>query len=140
MPQSAIYTVGMKSFISLLILLTATACVAPAAPQPSDYFSKTVSLSDRYLAVVAEAPFEPRSIGSYSVRLYHIGNPEFPYDDFRNGVITLRDGSLESVTLHDADQDGMKEIAVHIITAGSGNFLSVDHYKIRNGLIEKFIP
>ncbi len=140
MPQSAIYTVGMKSFISLLILLTATACVAPAAPQPSDYFSKTVSLSDRYLAVVAEAPFEPRSIGSYSVRLYQINNPDFPFDDFRNGVISLRDGSLESITLHDADRDGLKEITVRIRSAGTGNFLSVDHYKIRNGLIEKFIP
>ncbi|MEP3247842.1 MAG: PliI family lysozyme inhibitor of I-type lysozyme [Sneathiella sp.] len=137
MPQSAFYTGGMKFCISLLFLFTATACAAPPA---SNYFWKTVYLSDHYLAVIAEVPFEPRSIGSYSVRLYHVGNPEFPYDDFRNGVIAARDGSLESITLHDTNQDNVKEIAVHIRSAGTGNFLSVDRYEIRNGRIEKFTP
>jgi len=45
--------------------------------------------------VVAEGEGEPRSIGSYSIRLYGSANPDFPLDDFIAGVVVPRDGSVE---------------------------------------------
>ena len=49
------------------------------------------------ILVAEESSLEPRSVGSYSLRLYSATNPDFPYDDFRSGLILARDGIIEAV-------------------------------------------
>ena len=70
-------------------------------------------LSTGLTAVVAEGDFEPRSIGSYSVRIYG-ANPEFPTDDFLCGTIRSRDGSIEKVMIQDINDGGTEEIIIII--------------------------
>lgn len=80
------------------------------------------------IAVVAEGDLEPRSIGSYSLRLYAKNDPAFPYDDFIAGIVRPRDGSIESIRFADLDRDGVPEIIVVMRAAGSGGFLSADAF------------
>jgi hypothetical protein len=80
--------------------------------------------------VVAEGDFEPRSIGSYSVRLYSGENPQRPTDDFLAGVIHERDGSIEKVVLADVDGNGRDEIVVIVRNAGTGSYLSAHAFAI----------
>ncbi len=83
------------------------------------------------IAVVAEGDLEPRSIGSYSLRLYAKNDPAFPYDDFIAGIVQPRDGSIESIRFADLDRDGAPEIVVVMRAAGSGGFLSADAFRVQ---------
>ena len=85
-------------------------------------------LSSGLTAVVAEGDFEPRSIGSYSVRFYG-ANPEFPTDDFLHGTIRSRDGFIEEVSIQDMNGDGTEEIIVIIRSVGTGGYLSADAFQ-----------
>ena len=107
---------------------------------PSAYGSEQNS-SDRYLnqhklstgltAVIAEGDLEPRSIGSYSVRIYG-ANPEYPTDDFLSGTIRLRDGSIEKVVIQDINGDGAEEIIIIIRSAGTGGYISADAFQYKS--------
>lgn len=57
---------------------------------------RILPLSDARLAVVAHGEFEPASIGSYSLRVYQVDNPHYPFDRFSSGLIAvwLSDSSL----------------------------------------------
>jgi Periplasmic lysozyme inhibitor of I-type lysozyme len=79
------------------------------------------------ILVVAEGDFEPRSIGSYSIRIYSGANPDFPVDDYVAGVIRPRDGVIESVQFQDLGR-GVPEVIVIIRSAGSGGYLSADAF------------
>jgi hypothetical protein len=93
-------------------------------------FVKQQKLPDGQMAVVAEGDFEPRSIGSYSVRLYLGRMPKFPFDDFCMGLVGKRDGTLEKLLVEDIDGDKKAELIVTIRNAGSGSYLSADAYTI----------
>ena len=107
-----------------LVLLTTTAF----AVEPAGIFNDVVELPDGRIAVVAEASREPRSIGSYSVRLYGARNPDFPFDDFVAGAIQPRDGTLHALSLEDIDGDRKVDLVVVIVSAGSGGYLSADAF------------
>jgi Periplasmic lysozyme inhibitor of I-type lysozyme len=79
--------------------------------------------------VVAEGEFEPRSIGSYSLRVYSGVPAEFPTDRFLTGIIRPRNGMLESVKFADLDGDGHAEIIVAVRSVGSGGYLSADAFR-----------
>ena len=81
--------------------------------------------------VVAEGEREPRSIGSYSLRIYGAANAKAPYDDFIAGVIQPRDGNLEGIRFADLDHDGSPEIVVLVRSAGTGGYLSADAFRLR---------
>jgi len=81
------------------------------------------------VAVVAEGDLEPRSIGSYSLRLYSGRAPEFPTDDFVAGVIRPRDGTIVRVVLEDVDGDARPDIVIVMQSAGSGGYLSADAFR-----------
>ena len=83
------------------------------------------------IAVVAEGDFEPRSIGSYSLRIYAATDPRFPYDHFIAGVVRPRDGVVERVQFSDLDGDGSPEIVVIVRSVGSGGYLSADAFQLR---------
>src|SRR5262245_21841842 len=87
------------------------------------------------VVVVAEGDFEPRSLGSYSVRIYAGLNPRFPYDHFIAGIVRPRDGTVEHVLLSDLDRDGSPEIIVVIRSAGTGGYLSADAFRLHGTIL-----
>lgn len=82
------------------------------------------------VVVVAEGDYEPRSLGSYSVRAYAGTNPGFPYDDFIAGTVRPRDGAVEHILFPDLDHDGSPEIVIVIRSAGTGGYLSADAFHL----------
>ncbi|HYG43239.1 MAG TPA: PliI family lysozyme inhibitor of I-type lysozyme, partial [Bordetella sp.] len=72
------------------------------------------------------------SIGTYSVRLYR----DLSSGDYADGLIRPRDGELRQAELKDVDGDGQPELAVTLVTAGSGNYSTLDVYKIRDGHLQ----
>jgi hypothetical protein len=119
---------NMRTIIAVLGTLLIPGAILTAAD--ADRFVQKIQLPSGQTIVVAEGDFEPRSIGSYSVRLYSGVNPKFPTDDFRVGVIQERDGSIEKVVLADVDGDGHDEIAVIVRCAGTGGYLSAHAFAI----------
>ena len=100
-------------------------CLAASAVVPQQNVSHKVNLPSGELIVVSEGDGEPRSIGSYSLRVYSVVNAEYPYDDFVAGAVFSRNGSVEKITLYDLDNDGADEIVVIMRSAGSGNYLAM---------------
>ena len=82
--------------------------------------------------MVAEGDQEPRSTGSYSIRLYSGAEPKFPTDDFLHGLIRERDGSVEDVQLDTSANQDKPAIVVIIKSAGSGGYLSADQFQLDN--------
>lgn len=96
-------------------------------------FIKQIQLPDNHsLIQVSEGENEPRSIGSYAIRLYGGANPDFPLDDFISGQILPRDGSVERVINTDLNGDGVGEVVVIMRSAGSGGYLSADVFSWQN--------
>jgi hypothetical protein len=92
----------------------------------------TVTLPDQRVAVIAVGDLESASIGSYSVTIYK----DRSLLDFQAGAVFVRNGSLfqdngkPRVKFADVTGDGVKELIVSILTAGSGNYLQVDALSI----------
>ena len=103
-----------------------------ALAEEGRYVQKRV-LPTSNVVVVAEGDMEPRSIGSYAIRIYGGANPAFPMDDFLCGIVVSRDGTVEDVLLADVNGDAVKEIVVKIRCVGTGGFLSADAFAWRNG-------
>lgn len=99
--------------------------------EQSGRYVKQHKFSTGLTVVVAEGDFEPRSIGSYSLRIYN-ANPEYPTDDYLSGTIRSRDGSIEKVKIQDLDKDGTEEIIIIIRSAGSGGYLSADAFNYQS--------
>ncbi|MBM5574468.1 PliI family lysozyme inhibitor of I-type lysozyme [Deefgea sp. CFH1-16] len=95
-----------------------------------------LQLPNQQHIVVNEGELEPRSIGSYAIRLYAAGNSEFPFDVFLSGQIKPRDGSLERVINADINGDGIDEVMVVFRSAGSGGYLSVDAFSWQNNQLQ----
>jgi len=85
------------------------------------------------VVVVAEGDLEPRSMGSYTLRLYGGKSDKFPTDDFVAGLVRPRNGMINAVRFNDIDGDGKPEIVVVIHSAGSGGYVSADAFRYRNG-------
>jgi hypothetical protein len=81
-------------------------------------------LSDGRVVVVEEASLEPRSVGSFSIRLYSGANPAYRFDDFVSGVVVSRDGFVERLVLEDIDSDENAELIVILRSAGGGSYQS----------------
>lgn len=105
-------------------------CLMAATAAPgAERHVESLRLPSGQSVVVAEGDLEPRSIGSYSLRLYSGRNPEFPLDDFLTGVIRPRDGTIARVLLEDLDGDTRPEIVIVTESAGSGGYLSADAFR-----------
>jgi hypothetical protein len=91
---------------------------------------QTVALPSGAHVVVAEGDREPRSIGSYALRLYAKGEPSFPADAYVAGAIRARDGSIERVLVEDVDRDGRPEVVVLVRSAGTGGHQQADAFAI----------
>lgn len=116
--------------VSLMVLFCSALC--GAAAEDSAHFIEQLRLSGGHIVVVAEGEAEPRSIGSYSVRIYSGVNPLFPLDNFLMGIILPREGSVEKVLIEDINGDNNDEIVVVQRSAGSGSYLAVDAIQYRD--------
>lgn len=87
--------------------------------------------------VVDEGAAEPRSIGSYAVRLYDGRRGATPHDAYVTGVVRPRDGTLANVDFADLDGDGSAELVVITRSAGSGGYLAADAFRLRYGLLSR---
>lgn len=83
------------------------------------------------VVTVSEGPREPRSIGSYALRLYLPYDPAWPYDAFAFGLVRTRDGVIEALLFSDLDGDDAREVIVVIRSAGSGGYLLADAFALR---------
>jgi len=117
--------VSVLVYMSLFLIV----CLAYGNEQAqSGRYANQHKLSTGLTVVVAEGDFEPRSIGSYSVRIYG-ANPDFPTDDFVCGTIRPRDGIVEKVIIQDINGNGTEEIIVIIRSVGTGGYLSADVFQ-----------
>ena len=118
---------------AIMILLLAGVAYAGS----HDLFFKRVDLPDGRIVVVAEPDREPRSVGSYSVRLYSGRNQRFPFDDFVAGVIEARDGFVVGVELAYVDADNQQDLVVTMRSVGSGSYLAADAFALHADRIER---
>jgi hypothetical protein len=109
-------------------LLAALAFAASREPRFVEKFELPVSAET---VVVDEGDFEPRSVGSYAVRVYEGASKKFPTDHFVTGLIRRRNGMVEAVRFADIDGDQNPEIVVVIRSAGSGGYVSADAFRYR---------
>lgn len=112
------------------------AALAHGADRDSRFANKFQIPGSREMVVVAEGDFEPRSVGSYALRVYGGSSKQFPLDDFLFGLVRPRNGTVEEVRFHDVDDDGRAEIVVIIRAAGSGGYLSADAFRYRTKSLE----
>jgi hypothetical protein len=120
----------VSMFITMSLFLIVHLAYGNEQKQAGRYVNQH-KLSTGLTAVVAEGDFEPRSIGSYSVRIYG-ANPEFPIDDFLCGTIRSRDGSIEKIMIQDLNGDGNEEIIIIIRSVGTGGYLSADAFQYQS--------
>lgn len=115
------------------------AALALAAPAVAGDLNRIVlNGSDPTLgvnAVADEGEGEPRSLGSYALRLYKAGDPSFPFDAFLAGAVRQRDGTLEALKFADIDRDGAPEVIVVTRSAGTGGYLAADAFRFHKGAL-----
>ena len=119
---------------ALFLLLCHFTGIAAASPQTGRTHEIILTSGER--AVLTEGAGEPRSIGSYSLRIYAATDPRFPYDHFITGIILPRNGSVETLLSDDIDGNGQQELIVTIRNAGSGSYLSVDLLQYRGRTLQ----
>jgi hypothetical protein len=116
----------------------AAALIAAAPATAADLNRLVLNGSDEGLAVnvvADEGEGEPRSTGSYALRLYKSGDPSYPFDAFVAGAVRAREGTLEALKFADLNRDGKNEIIVVMRSAGSGGYLSADAYRLQKGAL-----
>ncbi|UTA48440.1 PliI family lysozyme inhibitor of I-type lysozyme [Simiduia sp. 21SJ11W-1] len=86
-------------------------------------------------AVVAEGAGEPKSIGSYSVRIYTPNADGGKRDFFLAGEVFSRDGFLKSITLADVDGDQLEELVVVLESVGTGSYVTAHAWHYLEGHI-----
>ena len=89
--------------------------------------SKTVP-GTGWKVTATEGPLEPRSIGSYALRFYVPYEPEWPFDNYVDGDVRIRDGSIEQILFEDLNSDDVEDVVVSIRSAGSGGYQSADGF------------
>ena len=115
----------MKALFLTLGLLS-----LPLTTQAAEGFFQQLTLPTGQVLTVSEGRGEPTSTGSYDVRLYSGANPEFPLDQFIDGKVMPRDGSIKALKLLDLNGDKQPELIVLVESAGSGSYLSADAFTI----------
>lgn len=109
-----------RAICSVVLLVAARMAEAGGDRQ----FLQPLTLADGTVVVVEEGALEPRSIGSFSIRLYSGVNPTYPFDDFISGIVIPRDGTVERLVLADIDGDDTDELIVIMRSVGSGSYQS----------------
>ncbi|WP_410499590.1 PliI family lysozyme inhibitor of I-type lysozyme [Chitinibacter sp. S2-10] len=127
----------MKNLFFVLLLCSAFGAQAKDVASPK--LNRFVLPVGNGTVVVAEGENEPRSIGSYSIRLYGGQKAKFPFDEFLAGQIFPRNGTIEQVLSSDVDENGVNEVLVVTRSAGTGSFLSVDVFSWQNAQLSRLL-
>lgn len=114
----------MKILLIFAALLTLSACSANVDLDCDAAETQSLSLDEHTLAVVAEGEGEPRSMGSYSLRLYRLQAGNNDRDFFIAGTVAARDGFLKKLLLADVIGKGQPALVVVFESAGSGSYIS----------------
>jgi hypothetical protein len=122
----------MRSFIIVSVILVSFSSKMYAI---QDAFSASIQLNDSTYLVVEESSDEPKSIGSYSIRLYDLTTPDFPTDNFVSGIVRSRDGTIQSIEKSDINKDGEEDLVVVIRSAGSGGYLQAEAFQCIEGKV-----
>ena len=88
----------------------------------------------RWIAIVTEGAGEPRSTGSYALRVYAEAEGGGRLDRFVAGLVRPRDGVVEAIRFADLDRDGAIDLVVTVRSAGTGGYLSADAFRLRDGV------
>jgi len=98
--------------------------------EESSLFSQVLVWRESGRVIVSESDQEPRSIGSFSIRVYGGANPDFPFDDYQAGGIFSRDGVIESIHILDVNSDDLDDLVVVQRAVGSGGYRSADAFSV----------
>ncbi|MGL5813906.1 MAG: PliI family lysozyme inhibitor of I-type lysozyme [Aeromonas sp.] len=112
------------------LFITLGLLALPLTSQAAEGFFQQLTLPTGQLLIVSEGRGEPASTGSYDVRLYSGANPQFPLDQFIDGKVLPRDGSIKELKLLDLNGDKQPELIVIVESAGSGSYHSADAFTI----------
>jgi Periplasmic lysozyme inhibitor of I-type lysozyme len=91
----------------------------------ADRFVAQFPMRGGFVCVVAEGDREPRSIGTFSVRVYR----NLEVGDYAVGIIARRDGFVRKAYALPSAEDGREEIAVEVETAGSGRYAKLHVFR-----------
>lgn len=116
----------MNSRFAVGALLLATSFQAVA----QDRFVSKVEIPTGETVVVAEGDCEPRSIGSFSVRVYKNAPAGDQTTFFTSGLVRARDGVVEEIILANIDKEENKEVIVTVRSVGTGNHLSAHAFSV----------
>jgi hypothetical protein len=126
------------SALPRLLFALAAGLALPLAAQPSDapraHEVEAPIPGTAWVAVAAEGDGEPRSIGSYTLRVYLPAREGGARDRFVAGALRPRDGTVESIRFADLDRDGSPELVVVLRSVGTGGYQSADAYRLRGGV------
>ena len=90
-----------------------------------------------YAVTVVEGAGEPRSVGSYAVRLYEVFDESWPFDEFVAGVVVSRSGAVDRLVLEDVWGDEEAEVIVVVRTTGSGGYVIGSAFDVRSRRVER---
>lgn len=111
--------------------MTLSLLTLPLTTQAAEGFFKQLTLPSGQVITISEGRDEPASIGSYDVRLYSGANPQFPLDQFIDGKVLPRDGTIKEIKLQDLNGDKQPELIIIMESAGSGGYHSADAFVIK---------
>lgn len=121
----------MNKIILFFLTLAVTCTVAADEDR-----IKIATMPQGITVVVSEGELEPRSAGSYSLKLYARNDPAFPYDRFMTGLVRPRNGTLEAIKFADLNHDGTAEIIVITRYTGSGAFVTADAFRAQRDSVK----
>lgn len=140
MPTGLDHTRPVARRLAAAVLASAAlvAASATASAQSADARSLSAVWPGAAVNVVVdEGAAEPRSIGSYAVRLYDGRRGSVDRDAYLTGIVRPRDGTLAKVDFADLDGDGTAELVVITQSAGSGGYLAADAFRLRHGVLSR---
>ncbi len=108
-----------------LVALAFLASLVVSPAWGADRFVAEFPLRGGFVCVVAEGDREPRSIGTFSVRVYR----NLEVGDYAVGIIARRDGFVRKAYAVPSAEDGREEIAVEVETAGSGRYAKLHVFR-----------
>lgn len=125
-----------KTHVALTVFLLVVCATILFAAETDHRFVQLFRFpGTRETVVIAEGDLEPRSIGSYTMRVYKGRSAEFPTDEFITGVVRPRNGTIEAVRFADVDGDDRADLIVVMRSAGSGGYLTAEGFRYHNNSI-----